>query len=154
MTMPVAPRKPPKFEASVTARGGHVHWARDAKEAREIEDELADIATRIRAQAGRDRIAGNLDRAVAKGKLDQAARDAILARVATTDEIGAARDADLVVEAVFEDVDVKQGRVVRHEPVPLRGLRVTKKQHRERTELKTDDDRVVVLVRVIHRIHR
>lgn len=24
-----------KFEASVTARGGHVHWARDAKEARE-----------------------------------------------------------------------------------------------------------------------
>ncbi len=25
-----------QFEASVTARGGHVHWARDAKEAREI----------------------------------------------------------------------------------------------------------------------
>jgi len=61
-----------------------------------------------RAEAGRDRIAGNLDRAVAKGKLDQAARDRILGRVAATDDMTAARDADLVVEAVFEDVDVKQ----------------------------------------------
>ena len=61
-----------------------------------------------RAQAGRDRIAGNLDRAVAKGKLDQAGRDATMARVTPTSDISAARDADLVVEAVFEDVAVKQ----------------------------------------------
>ena len=61
-----------------------------------------------RAEAGRDRIAGNLDRAVAKGRLDQAERAAILARVAVTAELAAARDADLVVEAVFEDLAVKQ----------------------------------------------
>ena len=61
-----------------------------------------------RAQAGRDRIAGNLDRAVAKGKLDAAGRDAVLGRVAVTDDLAKARDADLVVEAVFEDVDVKR----------------------------------------------
>jgi 3-hydroxybutyryl-CoA dehydrogenase len=61
-----------------------------------------------RAEAGRARIAGNLDRAVAKGKLDGAARDAILARVAVTSVIADARDADLVVEAVFEEVGVKQ----------------------------------------------
>ncbi len=61
-----------------------------------------------RAEAGRDRIAGNLDRAVAKGKLDTAARDQTLDRVGATSDMGAARDADLVVEAVFEDVDVKQ----------------------------------------------
>ena len=61
-----------------------------------------------RAEAGRDRIAGNLDRAVAKGKLDQAARDDILGRVAATADLGAARDADLVVEAVFEDLAIKQ----------------------------------------------
>ena len=30
-----------------------------------------------RAQAGRDRIAGNLDRAVAKGKIDSNERDAV-----------------------------------------------------------------------------
>ncbi len=61
-----------------------------------------------RAEAGRDRIAGNLDRAVAKGKLDTAARDQTLDRVGATSDMGAARDADLVIEAVFEDVGVKQ----------------------------------------------
>ena len=61
-----------------------------------------------RAQAGRDRIAGNLDRAVAKGKLDQAARDDILGRVTATSDLEAVRDADIVIEAVFEDVKVKQ----------------------------------------------
>ncbi|HSO28447.1 MAG TPA: 3-hydroxyacyl-CoA dehydrogenase NAD-binding domain-containing protein [Candidatus Sulfomarinibacteraceae bacterium] len=60
-----------------------------------------------RAQAGRDRIASNLERAVAKGKLDEPGREATLGRVTATSDIGAARDADLVVEAVFEDVEVK-----------------------------------------------
>src|SRR3989337_389571 len=61
-----------------------------------------------RAQAGRDRIAGNLDRAVAKGKLDQGARDEILGRVTATSDLDAVRDADIVIEAVFEDLKVKQ----------------------------------------------
>jgi 3-hydroxybutyryl-CoA dehydrogenase len=61
-----------------------------------------------RAVAGRDRIAGNLDRAVAKGRLDAGERDAILARVVATADHDAVADADLVVEAVFEDVDVKR----------------------------------------------
>jgi len=61
-----------------------------------------------RAEAGRARIAGNLDRAVAKGKLDGDARDAILARVGATSDLDAVHDADLVVEAVFEDLAVKQ----------------------------------------------
>ena len=61
-----------------------------------------------RAAAGRDRIAGNLDRAVAKGKLDGTARDTILGRVTATSDLAAASTADLVIEAVFEDVDVKQ----------------------------------------------
>jgi 3-hydroxybutyryl-CoA dehydrogenase len=61
-----------------------------------------------RANAGRDRIAGNLDRAVTKGKLDAAARDATLARLETTDDMARVRDADLVIEAVFEDLDIKR----------------------------------------------
>jgi len=60
-----------------------------------------------RAIAGRDRIAANLARAVAKGKLDEGAAEAILERVATADDLAVVVDADLVVEAVFEDVAVK-----------------------------------------------
>ena len=62
-----------------------------------------------RAEAGRERIAGNLGRAVDKGKLDAAARDATLARITPTDRPEAAADADLVIEAVFEDLKVKHG---------------------------------------------
>jgi len=61
-----------------------------------------------RAEAGRDRVAGNLDRAVAKGKMDQETRDAVLARITPTADLAAAGAADLVVEAVFEDLAVKQ----------------------------------------------
>jgi 3-hydroxybutyryl-CoA dehydrogenase len=60
-----------------------------------------------RARAGRERIAGNLDRSVAKGRLSQEERDAILGRIVAVDDVGAVREADLVVEAVFEDADVK-----------------------------------------------
>ena len=61
-----------------------------------------------RAQAGQARIAGNLDRAVAKGRLDATARQEILDRIAATDRLAAAADADLVVEAIFEDEDAKR----------------------------------------------
>jgi 3-hydroxybutyryl-CoA dehydrogenase len=60
-----------------------------------------------RAEAGRERIAGNLERAVAKGRLDDAERDATLGRISLADDVGAVRESDLVVEAVFEDVTVK-----------------------------------------------
>ena len=61
-----------------------------------------------RAVAGRDRIAGNLERAVAKGQLEPAARDTTLARIRPTDRLGDVAGADLVVEAVFEDIAVKR----------------------------------------------
>lgn len=60
-----------------------------------------------RAAAGRDRIAGNLERAVARGKMTAEAREAVLARLIPTDDMAASADADLVVEAVFEDAAVK-----------------------------------------------
>ncbi len=61
-----------------------------------------------RAEAGRGRIAGNLDRAVAKGKLDAAERIRILDRIAATGRLAVLAEADLVVEAVFEDESVKR----------------------------------------------
>lgn len=60
-----------------------------------------------RAEAGRARIAGNLERAVAKGRLAAADRDAILDRLSVTGDVARAREADLVIEAVFEDRAVK-----------------------------------------------
>ncbi|HVA86448.1 MAG TPA: 3-hydroxyacyl-CoA dehydrogenase NAD-binding domain-containing protein [Candidatus Saccharimonadales bacterium] len=60
-----------------------------------------------RAEAGRSRIADNLARGVAKGRLTAEARDEALARVHATDRLDAVADADLAIEAVFEDVDVK-----------------------------------------------
>ena len=62
-----------------------------------------------RAVAGRDRIAGNLDRAVAKGRLTAEERDATLERIQPTDDPARVADADLVVEAVVEDIAVKTG---------------------------------------------
>ena len=61
-----------------------------------------------RAEAGKARIAGNLERAVAKGRLSSEERDSILARVATSSNLATARTADLVIEAVFEDLEVKK----------------------------------------------
>ncbi len=61
-----------------------------------------------RAKAGRARIAGNLERAVAKGRLDATAREETLARIAPTDRLTVAADADLAVEAIVEDESAKR----------------------------------------------
>jgi 3-hydroxybutyryl-CoA dehydrogenase len=60
-----------------------------------------------RAKAGRERIAGNLQRAVDKERLTAAEREATLARIEPTADLTAVGDADLVIEAVFEDAAVK-----------------------------------------------
>ena len=60
-----------------------------------------------RAEAGRQRIAGTLDRSVAKGRLTAEDREATLGRIEATDELAGVDDADLVIEAVFEDLRVK-----------------------------------------------
>jgi 3-hydroxybutyryl-CoA dehydrogenase len=60
-----------------------------------------------RAVAGVERIAGNLQRAVDKGKLSTDERASTLARLTPTDQLAEASGTDLVVEAVFEDLAVK-----------------------------------------------
>ncbi|UES48355.1 3-hydroxyacyl-CoA dehydrogenase NAD-binding domain-containing protein [Roseibium aggregatum] len=66
-----------------------------------------------RDQDGLDRgvatITRNLDGAVKRGKLSEAGRDDILAaKLSTSTDLGALSDADLVIEAVFEDMGVKR----------------------------------------------
>lgn len=60
-------------------------------------------------EKGLSRIRDSLATGVQKGKVAQAAADATLARIATTtDRAAAAKDADLVIEAVPEVLDIKQ----------------------------------------------
>ena len=59
------------------------------------------------AEGGKAKIAKGLNKRVAKGKMEQAAADAILAKITTgTNEIVA--DCDLVVEAALEKMDLKK----------------------------------------------
>ncbi len=48
------------------------------------------------------------DKAVARGKLDQAQRDAALARMSNTSDLNDLADCDLVIEAIFENLEVKR----------------------------------------------
>ena len=60
-----------------------------------------------RCEAARQTIAGNLDRQVKKGSLTQDARDATLARLQTASTRSAAVGAQLVIEAVPENLQLK-----------------------------------------------
>jgi 3-hydroxybutyryl-CoA dehydrogenase len=60
------------------------------------------------ADAGRERIAGNLARQVTKGKLEQAVADEILGRVGTAVGSDGAAGNDIVIEAIFEDEALKR----------------------------------------------
>ncbi|MFD0152212.1 3-hydroxyacyl-CoA dehydrogenase family protein [Streptomyces sp. NPDC055721] len=56
---------------------------------------------------GTDGIKASYDRFVAKGRLSAADAEAALGRITATTELEAVADADIVVEAVFENLDVK-----------------------------------------------
>jgi 3-hydroxybutyryl-CoA dehydrogenase len=68
---------------------------------------LADVTEDV-AKKGLKAIEKNLGRQVEKGKVTAEARDAALARVATTADLARFADADLVVEAIVENEAVKK----------------------------------------------
>ncbi|WP_377269357.1 3-hydroxyacyl-CoA dehydrogenase family protein [Peterkaempfera sp. SMS 1(5)a] len=59
-------------------------------------------------QRGLGGIRASYERFVAKGKLSAEDAEAALGRITTTKDLAAAADADLIVEAVFEKLEVKQ----------------------------------------------
>ena len=67
---------------------------------------MIDVAADALAK-GRATIEKNLDRQLKKGTLDAAQRDATLGRLKTSDQLGSAGDATLVVEAATENVELK-----------------------------------------------
>jgi 3-hydroxyacyl-CoA dehydrogenase/enoyl-CoA hydratase/3-hydroxybutyryl-CoA epimerase len=58
-----------------------------------------------------------LDKAVARGRMTAEARDEVLARITATDDVDAAAGADLLIEAVFEDTELKKKVYAEVEPV-------------------------------------
>ena len=58
--------------------------------------------------AGMQRIGGFLEKSVAKGKMESGEKDAILSRIQGTTSLQDLADADVVIEAIFENVDVKK----------------------------------------------
>ena len=67
---------------------------------------MIDVSAEALAK-GRATIEKNLDRQLKKGTLDAAQRDATLGRLKTSDQLTAASDATLVVEAATENVELK-----------------------------------------------
>ena len=63
--------------------------------------------TQALADAGRDRIAASLERAVSKGKLAADDREVTLARLHVTTDLADLADRQLVIEAIIEDEAVK-----------------------------------------------
>lgn len=68
---------------------------------------LCDISLEI-AEKGKEKQASVLDKRISKGKLDQAGKEAALAKVAPTGELADLADCDFIVEAVLEDLEIKQ----------------------------------------------
>ena len=77
--------------AHTFARSGH------AVVVREISDELA--------EKSHSRLVAALDKLVARGKMDEAKRAEILGNMTFTTDLAAAADADLVLEAIVENLD-------------------------------------------------
>lgn len=80
--------------AQVFAAGGYDVVVRD------IKDEILDRA--------RVRLASNLDRLVNKGRMTADQKDTLMVHVSFTTDLAAAADADLVVEAAIERLDIKR----------------------------------------------
>ena len=59
-------------------------------------------------KASEARLNKGLDKLVAKGKMDEAKKADILAHMSFTTDLAAAADADLVVEAAIENLDIKK----------------------------------------------
>ncbi len=67
---------------------------------REVSQEMAD--------KGLGRIRGSMDKAVEKGKLEAAARDAALGKLKGVVELGELADCDLIIEAIIENLEEKR----------------------------------------------
>ena len=71
-----------------------------------------DVVVRSRSRSGADgviaAVTANLDRQVAKGKLEEAERNEVIGRISATDHLGRLAECDLVIESIVEDLPTKR----------------------------------------------
>src|SRR5687768_15829364 len=79
--------------AEISARAGYETWVR------EVSDDLV--------KKGKGNIEKSLGRAVEKGKLAAEERDKVVGRIQTTVDLESLKDCDLIIEAVTEDLQLK-----------------------------------------------
>ncbi|MCX6397411.1 MAG: 3-hydroxyacyl-CoA dehydrogenase NAD-binding domain-containing protein [Propionibacteriales bacterium] len=68
------------------------------------------------AERGKDYSRRLLDAAVAKGRLSEQLREEVLGRIVATDNVAELKGSDFVVEAVFEDLELKKSVLAEVEP--------------------------------------
>lgn len=71
--------------------------------------------SREAAERGKGYARALLDKRIAKGRMDQASADAVLARITPTDQAQDLQGCDLIIEAVFERLEVKEAVLKEHE---------------------------------------
>ena len=79
--------------AEISARAGYETWVR------EVSEDLV--------KKGKGNIEKSLGRAVEKGKLAADERDKVVGRIQTTTDLESLKDCDLIIEAVTEDLQLK-----------------------------------------------
>lgn len=89
--------------AQVCANAGYEVWMYDLTDAF--------------AEGGKSKIAAGLEKQVARGKITEEQKQELLDRLHPTSDISCAVDADLVMEAVLEDIQVKKDLFARLEEV-------------------------------------
>jgi 3-hydroxyacyl-CoA dehydrogenase / enoyl-CoA hydratase / 3-hydroxybutyryl-CoA epimerase len=77
---------------------------------------LKDVSAEA-AEKGKAYSATVLDKALKRGKIDEAKREEVLARITPTDQASECAGADLVIEAVFENTELKHKVFAEIEPV-------------------------------------
>jgi 3-hydroxyacyl-CoA dehydrogenase/enoyl-CoA hydratase/3-hydroxybutyryl-CoA epimerase len=109
---------PPRLASRVAVLGAGMMGAAIAYVAARngIEVVLRDVSLAA-AEKGKDYSRTLLDKAVSRGRLTEAGREEVLARITATDSVADLAGCDLVIEAVFENLRLKRQVFAEVEPV-------------------------------------
>jgi len=113
------PKEPPKTEfktIGMLGAGLMGHGIAHAAASAGIDVVLMDVSQDA-AETGKKRVADILNGAIRRKRMTEEGRDEILARITPTTDYAALKDADMVIEAVLEDRDIKADVTAKTEAV-------------------------------------
>jgi len=113
------PKEPPKTEfkkIGMLGAGLMGHGIAHAAASAGIDVVLMDVSQEA-AETGKKRVADILNGSIKRRRMTEEGRDEILARITPTTDYAALKDADMVIEAVLEDRDIKADVTAKTEAV-------------------------------------